>query len=131
MVGIERKDYWLKKLAWFVMENMNEEISFFEVFAESFNDNDIHAFDLLTDDLFVHEVVDKAFAKKELVQAENEDFSWCPYCGCNEALITSKGEEGMTIYCPACVKWYEVVIINEKIDKIREKIRLWVAHIFE
>ena len=52
MVSVERKDYWLEKIAWFVMENMNTDKPFNEAFNESFNGVDVFAFDLLTDELF-------------------------------------------------------------------------------
>lgn len=52
MISDERKDYWLEKLAWFVMEHMNTDKPFGKAFNESFSCLDVSAFDLLTDDLF-------------------------------------------------------------------------------
>lgn len=51
-MSTEREQHWLKKLAWFVMEHMSTTKPFNEAFAKRFDDNDVVAFDLLTDDLF-------------------------------------------------------------------------------
>ncbi len=49
--GPDREKF-LRKLSWFVLENMNKSVLFCDAFAEGFSDEEVREFDELTDILF-------------------------------------------------------------------------------
>lgn len=46
-------DKWLRKLSIFVLQYMSTDIRFYKAFADYFSDEEIQAFDKLTDELFL------------------------------------------------------------------------------
>ena len=44
--------------------------------------------------------------------AEESEFCYCPNCGCDEALITSRGANGVIAFCPGCCTWNKIIAIE-------------------